>query len=228
MTSPSTRSIASSASTADQNVADRSAADQSAADESTARRARRNLNTREALCRSAVKLFGEHGYAGTPAGAIANDADYAERTFFRHFARKEDVIFYDLPERLAALKADFAAAEGDRAWTIIRSAFVANAARWESTDHDLTLGRVRLFHTEPALEARYLDICRDWEDAVAEILAGELGVDPVSDLRCRLVSAATVGAFRAAFRAWLADPATHIADHLATGLDYIETGLLPN
>jgi AcrR family transcriptional regulator len=175
-----------------------------------------------------VRLFSEHGYAATPAGAIANAADYAERTFFRHFARKEDVVFYDLPERLAALKADFAAAQGDPAWTVIRSAFVANAARWESSDHDLTLGRVRLFHTEPALEARYLDICRDWEDAVAEILAGELDVDPDSDLRCRLIAAATVGAFRAAFRAWLADPATHIADHLATGLDYIETGLLPS
>ena len=196
-------------------------------DPAAARRARRNLSTRRALCQAAVRLFAEHGYAATPAGAIANAADYAERTFFRHFSRKEDVIFYDLPERLAALKADFAATEGEPAWTVIRTAFVANAGRWEAEDPELTLGRVRLFHDEPALEARYLEICREWEDAVAVIMAAELGADPESDLRCRLVAAATVGAFRAAFRAWLAQPGTHIADHLAEGLDHIETGLLP-
>jgi AcrR family transcriptional regulator len=192
-----------------------------------ARRARRNLNTRRALCRAAVRLFSQHGYAATPAGAIANAADYAERTFFRHFARKEDVIFYDLPERLAALKADFAASQGRPAWAVIRTTLIANAGRWEETDHELTLARVRLFHTEPVLEARYLEICRDWEDAVAVIMAAELDVDPDSDPRCRLIAAATIGAFRAAFRAWLADPETPIAGHLATCLDHIETGILP-
>lgn len=197
-------------------------------DASVARRARRNLDARRALCQAAVELFSEHGYAATPAGAIANAANYAERTFFRHFARKEDVIFYDLPERLEALHADFATADGESAWAVVRTTLVANASRWEAADRELTLARVRLFHSEPALEARYLEICQDWENAVAEIMAAELGGDPESDLRSRLIATAAVGAFRAAFRAWLADPDTRIAEHLARALHYIETGLLPS
>jgi TetR/AcrR family transcriptional regulator, regulator of mycofactocin system len=193
-----------------------------------ARRARRNLDARRALCQAAVQLFNEHGYAATPAGAIANAANYAERTFFRHFARKEDVIFYDLPERLKALQDDFDSHEGESAWTVVRTTLVANATRWESADRELTLGRVRLFHREPALQARYLEICQDWENIVAQIMSAELGGDPAgNDLRCRMIAIAAVGAFRAAFRAWLADPDSHIADNLAEALHYIETGLLP-
>lgn len=179
------------------------------------------------MCEAAVDLFTRDGYAATPAGAIANAADYAERTFFRHFARKEDVIFYDLAERLEALQADFAAADGESAWAVVRTTFIANAGTWEATDRELTLGRVRLFHSEPELEARYLEICQDWEDSVAQIMAGELGADPDCELRCRLIATAAVGAFRTAFRAWLAAPETHIADHLAHCFDYIESGLLP-
>lgn len=199
----------------------------SATDAGAARRARRNYGARQALCRAAVELFTANGYAATPAGAIANAADYAERTFFRHFARKEDVIFYDLPERLEALRADFATAQGESAWAIVRTTLIANAGRWEAGDRELTLGRVRLFHSEPELQARYLEICQDWEDAVAEIMAAELRDGPGAAFRCRLIATAAVGAFRTAFRAWLAAPETHLADHLADGFDFIETGLLP-
>jgi AcrR family transcriptional regulator len=199
----------------------------STTDPSAERRARRNFGARRALCQAAVDLFTANGYAATPAGAIANAADYAERTFFRHFARKEDVIFYDLPERLEALRVDFATAEGESAWAIVRTTLIANAGRWEAADRELTLGRVRLFHSEPELRARYLEICQDWEDAVAEIMSAELGDGPESAFRCRLIATAAVGAFRTAFQAWLEAPDTHIADHLADGFDYIETGLLP-
>jgi len=39
---------------------------------------------------------------------IANAADYSVSTFFRLFPRKEDVIFFDLQERLGAMLEDFA------------------------------------------------------------------------------------------------------------------------
>jgi AcrR family transcriptional regulator len=174
-----------------------------------------------------VELFTANGYAATPAGAIANAADYAERTFFRHFTRKEDVIFYDLPERLEALRTDFSTAQGESAWAIVRTTLIANAGRWEAEDRELSLGRVRLFHSEPELRARYLEICQDWEDAVAEIMAVDLGDGTEAGFRCRLIATAAVGAFRTAFRTWLAAPHTHIAEHLGAGFDYIEAGLLP-
>jgi AcrR family transcriptional regulator len=190
------------------------------------RRDRRQMRAKRALCESAVALFSEHGYAGTPTAAIAQGADYAERTFFRHFARKEDVIFYDLPDRLADLQHDSGAAAGD-AWQTVRDTLIANARRWEETDRELTIARVRLFHSEPALYARYLEICQDWEDTVAQITAAERRADPSSDLLSRLIAAATVGGFRAAFRAWLADTDTSLTEQLSRAFDYLERDLRP-
>lgn len=195
-------------------------------DEGAQRRGRRQLRAKRALCESAVALFAEHGYAGTPTAAIAQGADYAERTFFRYFARKEDVIFFDLPDRLADLQDDLGTSR-ESAWQTVRHTLIANARRWEETDRELTIARVRLFHSEPALYARYLEICQDWEDTVAQITAAERGTDPSCDLYSRLVAAATVGGFRAAFRAWLADTDTSLADQLSRAFDYLEDDLRP-
>ncbi|MHB8690522.1 MAG: acyl-CoA-like ligand-binding transcription factor [Solirubrobacteraceae bacterium] len=197
-----------------------------ALDQGAERRGRRRLRVKRALCESAVALFAEHGYAGTPTAAIAARADYSERTFFRHFARKEDVIFYDLPERLAALQDDFNTSHAN-AWETVRTTLIANARRWEESDPELTIARVRLFHSEPALHARYLEICQEWEDTVATIIATERHASPANDLLSRLIAAATVGGFRAAFRAWLADTSTSLAAQLNQAFDYLEHDLRP-
>ena len=89
------------------------------------------MRTRRALSKAAVELFAQKGYAATSAGEIANAADYSERTFFRHFARKEDVVFYDLPERLLSLRSDFENPDHDSAWQVVRRAFIKNARTWE-------------------------------------------------------------------------------------------------
>jgi hypothetical protein len=86
---------------------------------------------------------------------------------------------------------------------------------------------VRLFHSEPELHARYLEICQDWEDTVAAIIATERNADPASDLLSRLIAAATVGGLRAAFRAWLADTGSSLADQLSDAFDYLEHDLRP-
>ena len=93
-------------------------------------------------------------------------------------------------------------------------------------------GRVRPRPRAPvprraALKARYVEICLDWEDAVAEIVAAERGVDPRADLYCRVVATSTVSAFRAAFMAQLEGGGSGIADHLSDAFDLLEGGLHP-
>ena len=122
------------------------------------------------------------------------------------------------------MKAGFDAPGHDTAWETIRTAFINNADRWETED-PTTLRRVRLFHTEPALIARYLEYCLKWEDAVAELFAKERGTDPDSDLGCRLIAGASVTAFRAAFRSHLANPKHGLARYLKEAFDHLERGL---
>jgi len=187
-------------------------------------RERRRQRTRHDLAEAALRLFEQQGFDRTPVEQIADAAAISVSTFFRLFPRKEDVVFYDLPERLDALRADFAAADHPTAWQTIRSAFVANAAMWDDEDEAFGFARVKLFHSERALHARYLEICLEWEDAVAEIVASERGTDPRADLFARLVATCTVSAFRAAFTARI-HGGSRIALLLDRAFDELETGL---
>ena len=63
--------------------------------ENVSRRDRRTARTRQAIVDAAHALIDEQGWADTTVDQIAERADVAPRTFFRHFASKEAVIFAD-------------------------------------------------------------------------------------------------------------------------------------
>ncbi|MEV1295110.1 helix-turn-helix domain-containing protein [Pseudonocardia sp. NPDC049635] len=60
--------------------------------EQPGRRERKRLATRQALIDAAVELFEAQGFDGTTVAQIAERADVTPRTFFLHFASKEDVL----------------------------------------------------------------------------------------------------------------------------------------
>ena len=76
--------------------------------------ARWKPNARERLQAAALDLFAERGYDQATAAEIAARADLTERTFFRHFADKREVLF-DGQEALQDLLVDDAAPGEPRA-----------------------------------------------------------------------------------------------------------------
>src|SRR2546428_8471721 len=50
-------------------------------------------DARGRLAQAALELYGERGFDQTTAAEIANRAGLTERTFFRHFADKREVLF---------------------------------------------------------------------------------------------------------------------------------------
>lgn len=56
--------------------------------------------TRRALIDAALKRFADRGVAATTAAEIASDAGVTERTFYRYFANKEEILFVDYEERV--------------------------------------------------------------------------------------------------------------------------------
>ena len=60
--------------------------------------------TRRALLRAAEQLFAEQGYHATTVHAIAEAAGVTERTFFRYFASKADLVADDLSDWLGVLE----------------------------------------------------------------------------------------------------------------------------
>jgi AcrR family transcriptional regulator len=57
--------------------------------------------TREALRQAAIRHFVEHGFEGANVPSIAAEVGVTERTFYRHFATKDEVLFADVTTSLA-------------------------------------------------------------------------------------------------------------------------------
>lgn len=61
----------------------------------------KSARTRQALRDAALRHFVAHGVDGTSVPAVAAEVGVTERTFYRHFATKDEVLFGDLVTRLA-------------------------------------------------------------------------------------------------------------------------------
>lgn len=73
------------------------------------RRERNKARTREALQAAARRLFSERGFAETTVEQIADAADVSERTFFRYFGSKEELLLPDLAAFFASLERELRA-----------------------------------------------------------------------------------------------------------------------
>lgn len=160
------------------------------------RRERKKRQTREAIVEHALRLFAERGFDATTVGDIAEAADIAPRTFFGHFATKEDVVFHDFDEVLAEFTEAIEQRPGEqttfdalRAWVADRHDRIDFTSEAERTRHELVRTTPSLAAHEQANRARFEAVC-----AIA--VARDLDL-PEDALEVRLVSAAAVAALSA-------------------------------
>jgi AcrR family transcriptional regulator len=189
-------------------------------------RERHRQRTLTQLEEVALRLFAERGFNAVTVDDIAAEADIARRTFFRYFASKEDVLFADHHHQLDALRQALAARPVDEPpLTALRSAILSMADRYEE-DRERLLHRARILAATPSLRGRGLDRQRAGEQAVTDLVAEWLGVDPTRDLRPGIVAATTLAALRVALNAWLADGGkAHLPTLAAEALDLLDGGL---
>jgi AcrR family transcriptional regulator len=140
------------------------------------RRERKKSRTRQDLVDAATKLFATQGYSNTTVEQITELADVSIRTFFRHFASKEDVVFprrFHTEALLAAVADQPQTSDDLRA---IRDGFISLLTFDEAALHRALLFR-KAVRSDPALEGRDLAMQRQFRHYLALAVARRRGLD---------------------------------------------------
>ena len=171
-------------------------------------------DARARLQRSALALFRERGYDRTTAAEIAARAGVTERTFFRHFADKREVLFDGQAVLKAALAASIADAPDvfaplDMLFRAFRSTVPALEA-----NRPFSEPRKEVIAATPALRERELAKMAALIDALAAALKGR----GVGDLRAVLAAQIGMAAYVEATMAWLGDPESGLGERLDLAL----------
>jgi AcrR family transcriptional regulator len=189
-------------------------------------RERRKRLTAADLEAAALRLFGERGFDGVTVDDIAAEADVSRRTFFRYFASKEDVLLADHFVQLARLREAMTSRPADEPiLAALRNAILSMTGDFEDR-REMVILRGRIMRETPSLQARSLVHQKAWEDAMQDMVAERLAVDPAVDMRPGVVSATTLAALRVAFTNWLTAGAHgDLIAMTAEALDLLDGGL---
>ena len=155
---------------------------------------------RERLQAAALELFATRGFEQTTAAEIAQSVGLTERTFFRHFSDKREVLFYGQQQFLQAFVDGVSAAPPDASpLAVIASALHAAASFFPDERRPYSRTRQSVIDQNPALRERELHKLADLATAVAEGLRGRGIGEPAATLAAQ--SGGTV--FGIAFAQWI-------------------------
>jgi AcrR family transcriptional regulator len=155
-------------------------------------------NARGRLEQAALELYSERGFDQTTVAEIAERAGLTERTFFRHFADKREVLFSgarELQELLAGTVAD--APDSLAPLDAVALALEAAAAALQERQ-ELARRRQRIIAANPELQERELIKLASLAAAIAEVLRGRGVADPAASLTAE----AGIAVFKIAFERW--------------------------
>jgi AcrR family transcriptional regulator len=163
-------------------------------------------DSRRRLQDAALALYAEWGFAEVTAAAVADRAGLTERTFFRHFADKKEVLFGDeaalrdvLADAVNAAPADAPAVEA------VLAGLEALAAHLQER-RDRVVERAHVIARSPELRERELAKLAGWTEAVASALRGR----GLSAAVSAVAAEASTATFRAAFRQWVEGPGDRV------------------
>ena len=152
------------------------------------------------MIQAALELFAERGFDATTAGDIAERAGVTERTFFRHFADKREVLFDGAAtmER-TTYDAILAAPDGASALDAALAGMDAAGGLLEEI-RDHAVRRSRIVAANPRLQERELLKLAALTESTARALRERGVTEPAATLAAH--SAVTV--FHVAFARWIA------------------------
>jgi AcrR family transcriptional regulator len=154
------------------------------------------------LQRAAFELYAENGYEETTVAEIAERAGLTERTFFRHFADKREVLFRgsDELQKLIVDAVDAAPASATP-MNAIAAGLAAADRIFDASRRPYSLQRQAVIDANPELQERELVKLASLAAALADALRRRGVQNPAAGLTAE----AGVAVFRVAFEHWIRD-----------------------
>jgi AcrR family transcriptional regulator len=176
---------------------------------------RSGAEARRRLQQAALELYRERGFDQTTTAEIAARAGVNERTFFRHFPDKREVLFDGQAAlRTALMQAVAEAPDGLQPLEILLCAF-RKAGRILEDNRPFSEPRLEVIAVTPALRERELAKAASLTEAVAEALRQR----DVDDRLASLAAQTGWAAFHHAAQAWIDDPSQSLDAHLSRAFD---------
>ena len=196
-------------------------------------RLRQKEATRRALRAAAVRLFVDQGFHETTVEEISAAVGVTKRTFFLHFASKDEVLLGHVAEQLDLLRAALASAPPHRD-AFARAGLAVSALAGEMQARDDLLLQLDLLHRVPALLAVSLEQFTAFEDAIADAVrrwrreVTRRAPTKSDDAYAHLVGTVGIAALRAGLHLWRRDGGNaSLADLVAQQVDVIAAGMRP-
>ena len=154
------------------------------------------------LAQAALELYGERGFEQTTVAEIAARAGLTERTFFRHFADKREVLFAGADEFEALLLGGVAGAPETAAPLDAIAAGLDAIGALLQERRSFARQRQSIISANADLQERE----RHKLASLATGAAGALRDRGVSEPAASLAAEAGIAVFRIAFEQWVQDP----------------------
>ncbi len=166
-----------------------------------------------------MDLFSEQGFEATTVAQIADRAGLTERTFFRHYADKREVLFAGGDEFQSTFVGAVAAAPAQLAPldAVVRGATAVGELLESLRGREFALWRYRIITANPELQERELM-------KLAAVVAGldeALRARGVTEPTASLTAEFGLAVFKVAFERWLGEPAgaeRSLIDHIDEAL----------
>ena len=155
-------------------------------------------NARGRLQQAALALYAERGFENTTVAEIAKRAGLTERTFFRHFADKREVLFAGANDLREALVSTVAEASDSQA-PIDAVAAGLEAAGAQLPDRETARQRQSIIAANAELQERELIKFASLSAALAETMRQRGLTDPAASLTAEIA----ISVFRIAFERWI-------------------------
>ncbi len=158
-------------------------------------------NARERLAQAALDLYAERGFEQTTVAEIAKRAGLTERTFFRHFADKREVLFAGGTELQELMVGGVAAAPPEAAPMDAVAAGLLAGGRTLQERRAFAVKRSGVIAASAELQERELIKLSTLATALAEALRMRGVVEPAASLTAQ----AGIAVFHVAFARWVGD-----------------------